>query len=1110
MEVSRYRELRQMMLEVLKRDLIGPGHYEQDILNEPPTQAYLTGILHPMDKEEIEEDWEELSDSAIAENVEEINQNDHSIVDEVVERNIQGSSKKLKKQSTMGIRFYTTREESDFDVLIRWGKYRKIEKIDKDGYKKVLYVRDSKEKKISFNISMLEKSKKEFFLAENLKLLIICRKIKNTNNLLFSVFLRNLSTSRGDAFFQVELEVFNSEGKEIFIAENTVRPQLSKQPFEEFLYRNKPTFAKGFGCAASWESKNAKRAYRLKTEFIPTHEVNKMKTELPYSKKYGDIPEKFLSIKYFSEETNKHQVIERLTNLADRYEEWINSLSLNRFTEEEEAKENIDDCRFALSRIRNGIKLLNDKNVFDAFVFMNKVMHVQSAMKAFSKSKLSFEAEIKKEHFNWRPFQIAFILLNLEGVVNPQSKDRKIVDLLWFPTGGGKTEAYLGLAAFLLGYRRLSASMEQRFEKDGGVTILIRYTLRLLTTQQRDRLLRMICACEYIRQTDPKKRFGKSEFSVGFWVGGQVTVNKLEDLKVSKYNNEENVKAEYKKLERQIISCPCCGSDNLVYKILPNEDVNTDKEGFRIFCSNDHCNFSQTHIPVYLIDEEIYRRLPTVVISTVDKFARLPWEEKTATLFGKVDRYCEQCGFLAKGEEHPRSHRKPKVANVYPVKPFYPPELIIQDELHLITGPLGSIYGGYETAIEELCCYYLENDVKIKPKYVVATATIQNAAEQIKRLYARKEMKQFPPSGLEAEDSFFAKEIPIEEEPFRLYSGICVSGHSMKTVLVRVYAVLLQFTENLINNPEYSKSLDPYRTLIGYFNSIRELGGTVRLLDDDIKKRLQIITNKYKFPAQRYIKKYKELTSRIPSYKIPEVLGELERVLGNEELDVVLATNMISVGMDVDRLGLMVVTGQPKQTSEYIQASSRVGRKFPGLVITVYNPYRPRDMSHYQNFKGYHSRLYYHVEGTTATPYASRARERFLHAIVVALLRLNNAELATNKSAKNIKNIDLSFIRKIIESRSLIVEKKNVNDTLSELNQFLDSWILDSDLQTDLVYHFSTSNKQAMKNAINKNRLLRRYWEKELRKNEKPTLDSMREIETTSGLKLYDKEWWYK
>lgn len=1106
MEASKYRELRQMIVEALKRDLIGPDHNAQDILNEPPTQAYLTGILHPLDKEEVEEDWEELLGSAV--NEEEINKNDNSIADEVVERNIQGRSKKLKKQSTMGIRFYTKREEADFNVLIRWGKYQKKEEINQDGRKKVLYVRDAKEEKIPFNYSMLENGKKEFLVAEHLKLVIICRSIKNTNNLLFSVFLRNISTNKGDAFFQVEFEIFNSEGKAIFIAENIARPHLSKQPFEEFIYRNKPTFAKGFGCAASWEAKNEERAYRLKTEFIPTHEVNKMKTELPYSPKYGDIPENFLSIKYFSEETNQQKVIARLNNLADRYEEWINSLSLYEIAEQDQAKQNIDDCRFALRRIRNGIQLLNDQKVFDAFVFMNKVMHVQSAMKAFSKNKTSLEEEIGKEHFNWRPFQIAFILLNLEGIVNPQSNDRKIVDLLWFPTGGGKTEAYLGLAAFLLGYRRLSATMEQHFEKDGGVTIFIRYTLRLLTTQQRDRLLRMICACEYIRQTDPKKRLGKSEYSVGFWVGGQVTVNELKELTVSNYKSEENVKSDYKKLERQIISCPCCGSNDLVYKMLPNEDINTKKEGFRIFCSNDRCHFSQTHIPVYLIDEEIYRRLPTVVISTVDKFARLPWDERTAALFGKVDRYCERCGYIANGEEH-SSHRKPK-ADVNPIKPFHPPELIIQDELHLITGPLGSIYGGYETAIEELCSYSLENGERIKPKYVVATATIQNAAEQIKRLYARKEMKQFPPSGLEAEDSFFAKEIPIQEEPFRLYSGICVSGHSMKTVLVRVYAVLLQFTENLKDNPEYSGFLDPYRTLIGYFNSIRELGGAVRLLDDDIKKRLQIITNKYKFPSQRYVKKYRELTSRIPSYKIPEVLGELEREMGNEELDVVLATNMISVGMDVDRLGLMVVTGQPKQTSEYIQASSRVGRKFPGLVITVYNPYRPRDMSHYQNFKGYHSRLYYHVEGTTATPYASRARDRFLHAITVALLRLNNPELATNKSAKNIKYMDLSNIRKIIEERTLIVEKKNVDDTLSELNQFLDSWIKDSELQTDLEYYFFASNKQAMRNARNKNRLLRRYWEKELRKTEKPTLDSMREIETTSGLKLYDKEWWLK
>ncbi|MBB3907326.1 DISARM system helicase DrmA [Anoxybacteroides rupiense] len=1109
MEVHKYKELRKMMIEALKRDLIGPDHNEQDILAESPTQAYLTGILHPLDKEGVEEDWEELSDSAI--NEEEVNKNDNSMADEVVEKNIQNRSKKLKKQSTMGIRFYTEKEDANFNVLIRWGEYEKKEEINQEGRKRVLYVRTSKEETIHFDYSMLYNGKKEFLVHQHLQLVVICRNLKNTNSLLFSVFLKNTSRDKGNAFFQVELEIFNSEGKEIFIAENIARSNLSNEPFEEFIYRNKPTFAKGYGCAASWEANNEIRAYRLKTEFIPTHEVAKMQTELPHSRRYGAIPDNFLSIKYFSQGGNQQEVIARLNNLADRYEEWINGLSLREISEQHQAKQNISDCMFTLSRIRNGIKLLHDEKVFEAFVFMNKVMHAQSAMKAFSKNKTSLEEEMEKEHFNWRPFQIAFILLNLEGIVDPQSKERGIVDLLWFPTGGGKTEAYLGLAAFLLGYRRLSAPTEQNFEKDGGVTILIRYTLRLLTTQQRDRLLRMICACEYIRQTDREKRFGKSEYSVGFWVGGQVTANDLKDLKVSSYRDNRGVESEYGRLEKQIINCPCCGANKseLVYKIIPNKDPNTEKEGFRIYCGNPKCHFYSTHIPVYLIDEEIYRRLPTIVISTVDKFARLPWDERTASLFGKVDRYCERCGYIATGEEHPSSHRNPR-AIVYPVKSFYPPELIIQDELHLITGPLGSIYGGYETAIEELCSYRLENGEKIKPKYIVATATIKNADEQIKRLYARKEMKQFPPSGLEVEDSFFAKEIPIEKEPFRMYGGVCVSGHSMKTVLVRVYAVLLQFTENLKDDPDYSKFLDPYRTLIGYFNSIRELGGTVRLLDDDIKKRLQIITNKYKFPLQRYINKYRELTSRIPSYRIPEVLGELEKGIGNEELDVVLATNMIAVGMDVDRLGLMVVTGQPKQTSEYIQASSRVGRKFPGLVITVYNPYRPRDMSHYQNFKGYHGRLYYHVEGTTATPYASRARDRFLHSIAVALLRLNNPELATNDSAKNIKYMDLSNLRKIIKERTFIVETKNVYDTLSELNQFLDSWIKDSELQTALEYHFSTSNKQSIRNAISKNRLLRRYSERELRKAEKPTLDSMREIETTSSLKLYDREWWLK
>lgn len=1098
-----YKKVRSILIKDLKRDLIGPPHHEEDVIYEAPSQAYITGILYPLEAEgkSEEEQFNQLEDIYLSseENINNEDIEENETKEEIAIPNI----KKFKQQSSMGIKFYVKEDTDYIQAKVGWGKYSSSKKFDSEKDKQVtVWTRQVETFHEKIDMQSFE-DKKEIEITKDVFLVVNKKKLQNTKAMLVSIFLTNKEVNKNSnhAMFQCELILHHEENTRLFLCENQAR--RDKDNFEEFLYRNKPVFAKGFGCAVSWREIDRNYAAELYSEFIPTHEVESMSTDLPFDKNYGPLSEDYFSIKAFAEENNKGNSIDKLNNLANRYENWINNLPIQEVEDKESANKVIRDCRVALARMRNGIKVLSNREddiPFLAFKFMNEVMHTQIAMKKYAKNreKTTLEIELKKNSLNWRPFQLAFILINIEGLVNPISADRKIVDLLWFPTGGGKTEAYLGIAAFLLGYRRFIASSEDKFERDGGVTILLRYTLRLLTTQQRDRLLRMICACEYIRQK--KNNLGKSEFSVGFWAGGNVTANKLDDLhEVQRYRDSDKVIREYKKIEKQVIECPCCGSKELEFKFLPDRNTKTKKVGVKIECRNKSCFFNTTHIPVYLIDEEIYRKLPSVVISTVDKFARLPWDEKTATLFGKVNRLCENCGYIAEGEEHPRFHKSPK-ANVNDIKPFYPPELIIQDELHLITGPLGTIYGGYETVIEELSTVN-HNGMTLVPKYIAATATIKNAESQIEKVFGRKLTQQFPPSGLEVENSFFAREIDLNEFPFRLYTGVCVSGNSMKTVLLRVYAVLLQTTENLLADEELSNYVDPYRTLIGYFNSVRELGGAVRLLDDDIKKRIQTLQKKYLYNKPRYINRKPELTSRVPSSKIPMVLGQLEREVGNEELDVVLATNMISVGMDVDRLGLMVVTGQPKQTSEYIQSSSRVGRNKPGLVVTVYNPYRPRDMSHYQNFKGYHQRLYHFVEGTTATPYASRARDRVLHAIAVSLLRLTYTQLAKNNDAKNIKNMNLSQLKEIIKKRVGVVEQRNTVDTLRDLEQFLDEWISYSALENELQYYFYPKSKNAR--IGNQNRLLARFSEdKEF--GGKPTLDSMRQVEGTSSLYIYE------
>ena len=478
-----------------------------------------------------------------------------------------------------------------------------------------------------------------------------------------------------------------------------------------------------------------------------------------------------------------------------------------------------------------------------------------------------------------------------------------------------------------------------------------------------------------------------------------------------------------------------------------NFEIDHDRKSVSIYCSDRNCVFhkykGQKSIPVYLVDEEIYARCPTIILSTVDKFARLPWDVSTNALFGRVDRMCSRDGYVAIGEKHSRHPRTRELeaSRLTSIRPFLPPELIIQDELHLTTGPLGTIYGAYETIIEDMCTW---GDQKIKPKYVVSTATIRNAAAQAKCLYARKQTSQFPPNGFEFGDSFFIREIPAETNPFRRYVGICGNGQSVRTTLLRVYAIILQTVFNLAQQDEFQDAIDPYYTLIGYHNSIRELGGTVRLLQDDIPKRILRIQNRYQMSKRHYLNRRIEITSRMNSFEIPNNLKKLEAGFGSKEcLDTAVATNMIAVGMDVDRLGLMVVDGQPKQNSEYIQAASRIGRSFPGLVVMIYNPYRPRDLSHYENFTGYHSQLYRFVEGTTATPFSARARDRVLHALIISAIRLKYPDMAPNDAAANIASLtpeQMHDLKALILDRLGIIKPSVREDAEGEIDQFIATW----------------------------------------------------------------------
>lgn len=575
------------------------------------------------------------------------------------------------------------------------------------------------------------------------------------------------------------------------------------------------------------------------------------------------------------------------------------------------------------------------------------------------------------------------------------------MDLLWFPTGGGKTEAYLAITAFQIFLRRLNDS---RRRNEGGVDVIMRYTLRLLTVQQFQRAASLITACDMLRQKD-SKTLGTARISVGLYVGGDATPNRMEAARSTL--KEEYAGETPKSTPRQLLRCPVCGAE------LQSQAYKADPVVSRIdiTCSAKGCETAGIPLPVLTVDDTLYAAPPSLLIGTIDKFAQLPRRTDMRGLFG-LD------GGLRPG-------------------------LIIQDELHLISGPLGSMTGLYETAIDILC-----TDSGFRPKIIGSTATIGQAARQVRALFDRSVL-QFPPPGFDAGDSFFA--VRDDTGPDRLYVGLSNAGRSPKFALQAAVAAILQSAQAMrLRGDVAPKDIDPYWTCVAYFNSLRELGGAYVLMQDDVPRQMQFLASRMGNAMRSLEMPPVELSSRMSSRELPKILQGLEASLPDDDdpyadppKDSVLASNMISVGVDVPRLGLMVVNGQPKSTAEYIQASSRVGRGMPGLVFTLYNASRPRDLSHFEHFRGYHGALYRRVEATSVTPWAPRARDKALHAVIGAAVRHAIPGLVGDDDAALFDPANPEVVRLVhtiiqrIDRGSCGVE---TSDAAIQLREIVDQW----------------------------------------------------------------------
>lgn len=872
--------------------------------------------------------------------------------------------------------------------------------------------------------------------------------------------LEEVPAKANHCIFQSRIEI-NTHNNCFSFVESNPNPDIHLMDEEEcsleLLYRHKKIYGTGLGTSVDWDIDEQGKG-SVWNDFFPIEEIPAMNFSLPKNKV---ITNNELSMKYLSDlnSIDKDTKISSMYNLVDLYKSWVVDLektaSLLDTKYISAASKNIAECRRAYERMYAGIKTLKEnETAYKAFLLANRAMFMQrvhitmqSDMAKKSADRYPEDEEISDWLRNvdyykeddagcrWRPFQIAFLLMDINSIVYDESPERNIVDLIWFPTGGGKTEAYLGLTAFAIFYRRLTHSKEA-----AGTTVIMRYTLRLLAAQQFTRAATLICACEYIRQQCEKKHrkypiysLGKEPISIGLWIGGTHIPNRNEGKNSASYHLEKlkNVSKHYcvrSEKERhnkfQVLKCPWCGTkmvkDDRNNKLVGEWGYNMGSgKHFYMFCPQEDCDFTNK-LPIQIIDDELYRNPPTLLFGTVDKFAMMPWDGRIGAFFGIGS-----------------NNRAP--------------ELIIQDELHLISGALGTVVGIYETAVDGIC-----GQKGVYPKIIASTATIRRAKEQCSVLYNR-EVVQFPAPGLDAEDSFFARESTIDYEKGiygRKYIGIMPSGKTKAMTEIRMMAALMQkaYTMDL---PDEIK--DKFWTLTVYFNSLKDLGKASTLVDDDVKDFIIRTANRM-FTTRRLIVRADELTSRVSTTELNETLDKLEKIEYSKEnmeakqyaSSVLLATNMISVGIDVARLNVMLMVGQPKLTSEYIQASSRVGRSFPGLCFIQYDATKSRDRSHYERFRSYHESFYRFVEPTGATPFSKPARERALHAVLTAMIR-QREEWKDDKDAqkfdmgnleKSISEIQEFILSRIksINSRSENKLKDDIEDVRSEMQEFFEKW----------------------------------------------------------------------
>jgi Helicase conserved C-terminal domain len=1132
------RQVRSELERFLVRDLLGPWAGDDEILpaGTVPSERYILGVLSPkgaiLDPETTDAT---ASDDGSGEGTAEVTA---------------AAAAGSMSPGSLGLSFSLPLDVTTVSVTASWARYEQgasEAELTEAGTPRLVWKRIPSGGVVSLDITnpeltvVSDDSQPEVVVRARCRTQQTCRTI--------DVALVNGQHEPADRkdtakLFQVRLQVTAADATSaIFLPHNdpsnVVGDGTAPEPDEEvtglaMLYRHAQQFAVGRNAGVEFDRRAGEpHAWQVATTNLPSYEGEQTVAPLPAKVKQLT----GLEVDMRALATGpRAEVVQALRPLADGYLAWLDEEEKRLVADptlaghQKAAKAHLKTARRAAARINGGIDLLGENDdAWKAWQFANLTMamqreHTEIAVERAKDPELTLSTASalvdESSRRSWRPFQLAFVLLNLPSLTDPLHADRALAgaangpglaDLLFFPTGGGKTEAYLGLTAYTLAIRRLQKVVGEGDEaRDGraGVAVLMRYTLRLLTAQQFQRAATLICAAEQIRRDAVLAQlvggvinpWGDEPFRIGLWVGSKVTPNWYDQAKEALDAMRNRYAGAGASNPIQVLACPWCGRE-----IEPGQDAECDNTRRRVivWCGDPDglCPFSRKQsaewgegLPVVTVDEEVFRLVPSLVIGTVDKFAQLPLRGQTGLLFGMTRSWCERHGYrhpdlMAKTECKDGGH--PKRGSLPGTKPqscglLRPPDLIIQDELHLISGALGTMVGLYETAVDRMTSWTM-GGIPVRPKIVASTATVRRAKGQVHSLFNR-DLSIFPAPVLDAGETFFSTQIPVDDDhPGRRYLGVCAHGQRMKQVQIRVAQVLLAAGQLLFD--EHGDAADPYMTLVDYFNSTTELAGMRRLVDDDITTRLQ--QQSRRGLRDRRGMEVRELTARINSQDIgralsslanpfdPDIdstaakatvrelltqaregsgktaeakaaqvkLDELPRhTYANKPVDVLLATSMLQVGVDVARLGLMMVTGQPKNSAEYIQASSRVGRtaEKPGLVVTLFNWARPRDLTHLETFTHFHETFYARVEPLSVTPFADRALDRGLAAVLVAVIRHSREEWEREPGAHHvpISNHEVDAAVEWIAERagSVLGDATKVTDVEAKCRVLMDEW----------------------------------------------------------------------